>query len=157
MKIHKPSIKISWNNRIILFLFLSISWCSGLTFFILNTWVEVEGEFGVEKHPFQYPILKTHGASAFIMMIIFGFLIAAHIPAGLKQKRNKITGIILIIINVFMIITAYLLYYSGEEYRSLVSYAHFIVGLFFPLLLIFHLLNRKKISKNLTPKLRQRD
>ena len=51
--------------RWFLYTITAASWLTGLMFFVLSRWFMVEGEFGPEKHPWQFPILMAHGASAF--------------------------------------------------------------------------------------------
>lgn len=135
-------LRMSLFIRVGLFAVLSTSWCTGITFFVLNRWFVVEGDFGPEKHPWQFNVLKIHGAAAFLMMIVFGCLLAAHVPAGWRTKRLRVQGITLVSAQGFLIVSAYLLYYiGGEEFRTLVGYAHASVGFVFPFLLIWHLMS----------------
>ena len=146
------ALKIPWKYRLWIFIILLISWCSGIAFFILNRWVIVEGEFGPMKHPWQYKVLKFHGAAAFLMMISYGYLLATHIPVGLKQQRQKKCGLTLVVVQGFMIFSAYLLYYAGDQNREIIGWAHASVGFIFPFLLALHIINgireRKKRGKN---------
>ncbi|WP_411826413.1 hypothetical protein [Luteolibacter sp. AS25] len=141
----RVTVKIPWVYRSWLFLVLLVSWCSGLAFFIMNRWITVEGDFGPEKHPWQFDILKIHGAAAFLMMIFYGYLLASHMPAGLKAKRERVLGLSLVAAQGVMILTAYLLYYSaGEKFREVVGYAHLIVGVTFPFLLLAHVVSGRR-------------
>jgi hypothetical protein len=134
-------IKIPLGYRAWLFGIILLSWVTGVVFFSLNRWFEIEGEFGPEKHPAQATILKVHGASAFLMMIAYGYLLASHVPAGLKSKRQRLLGLTLVITQGFLIATAYGLYYvGGDEFHALLGYAHASVGLVFPFLLGLHLI-----------------
>jgi hypothetical protein len=143
----RVTLKIPWRYRTWLFAFILLSWITGVTFFILNRWVEIEGEFGPEKHPAQAIFLKVHGASAFLMMISYGYLLATHIPAGYKSKRQRFLGLCLVGAQGFLILTAYGLYYvGGENFHSVIGYAHASVGFIFPFLLATHVITgaRKK-------------
>ncbi|MGJ8675991.1 MAG: hypothetical protein ACSHX0_00595 [Akkermansiaceae bacterium] len=141
----RVTIKIPWNYRTWLFAFIAVSWLTGVTFFVLNKWFTVEGMFGPEKHPWQFIFLKVHGASAFLMMISYGYLLATHIPAGYKSKRQRALGLGLVAAQAFLIITAYGLYYvGGQKFHELLSYAHASVGLVFPFLLLMHIISGKK-------------
>ncbi len=127
-----------------MFAFIALSWVTGVTFFVLNRWVEIEGEFGPEKHPAQATFLKVHGAAAFLMMIGYGYLLATHIPAGYKSQRQRVLGLSLVAAQGFLILTAYGLYYiGGADFRALVGYAHASVGFIFPLLLAAHIVTGK--------------
>ena len=141
----RVTLKISWRYRACLFAFIMLSWVTGVTFFILNRWVMIEGEFGPEKHPAQANFLKVHGASAFLMMISYGYLLATHIPAGYKSKRQRIIGLSLVAAQGFLIISAYGLYYvGGDQFHELISYAHSSVGFIFPFLLATHIVSGMK-------------
>ena len=132
--------RIPGSYRTILFLILTLSWTTGLTFFVLNPWVTTEGDFGPEKHPWQSSVLKIHGAAAFIMMIGFGYMLASHIPAGWRTKRLRRVGLSLVISESLLISSGYLLYYAaGDGFREMVSYIHTAIGFGFPFLLATHI------------------
>lgn len=138
------NLKIPWRYRTWLFAFIMLSWVTGVTFFILNRWVEIEGEFGPEKHPAQATFLKVHGASAFLMMICYGYLLATHVPAGYRSRRQRVLGLGLVAAQGFLILTAYGLYYvGGDDFHALLGYAHASVGLVFPFLLATHVIAGK--------------
>jgi len=109
--------------------------------------VWVEGEFGLQKHPWQYNVLRVHGAAAFMMMIAYGFLLGSHVPSGWKQKRQRKTGLLLVFAQGFIIVSAYILYYAGDEFRSVVSWAHASTGFVFPLLLAMHIRSGRQYRK----------
>jgi hypothetical protein len=144
------NVKISKPYRRWLYGLLALSWFSGITFFILHTWFMVEGDYGLVKHPWQFPMLQIHGAAAFLMMITFGFLLGTHVPHSWKVKPKRKLGIALIAIISFQIITAYILYYiAQDDPRLIVAYAHLVVGASFPIILTLHVWMKKraKISK----------
>lgn len=134
------SVKLPAFYRRSLYTFFVISWITGIAFFVFNTWITVEGDFGPEKHPLQYPSLQLHGASAFFMMMSFGAMLAAHIPASWRLKRSRNTGLTMAILIGLQIITAYGLYYlSNEDIRQWVSWLHLGVGISLPVVLITHI------------------
>ena len=121
-------------------LLLMTSWLSGVVFFVLNNWVTVEGDFGRQKHPWQFTFLKIHGGAAFLAMISYGFIMGSHVPLAWKTKRMRKMGIVIVSALSFLVFTAYLLYYvAGDEFRILVSYAHAAVGFSLPFLVGIHL------------------
>jgi hypothetical protein len=148
------NLKIPWRYRGFLFGFLALSWLTGVTFFVMNRWVTFEGEFGPEKHPAQALFLKVHGAAAFAMMISYGYMLASHVPAGLRSRRQRFCGLALVAAQGFLILTAYGLYYvGGDDFHAFIGYAHASVGFVFPALLAWHVLtgirekSRRKGSK----------
>lgn len=136
----KVTIKIPWRYRLWIFVFFATSWVTGILFFCFNRWVTVEGDFGPEKHPWQNWFLKVHGGSAFMMMILYGFMLASHVPSGWKSRRQRFVGLSLVGAQGVLIVSAYFLYYSGHpEFRELIGYAHSFVGATLPLLLALHI------------------
>ncbi|MEM8930622.1 MAG: hypothetical protein AAGE94_05575 [Acidobacteriota bacterium] len=119
---------------------VAIAWTSGGSFFALDTWVTVEGEFGPEKHPWQTDILRVHGATAFLMMISFGAILSAHVPAGWRARSMRASGVVVITVVSLLVITAWLLYYLGDEgIRRIVTFVHLGLGLSLPVVLWIHL------------------
>jgi len=101
--------------------------------------VTIEGDFGPEKHPLQFPTLQLHGASAFLMMMSFGAMLAAHLPASWKTKRSRNIGITLASVVGLQMIGGYCLYYlSGEDIRQWISWFHLSLGVSLPLILSSH-------------------
>lgn len=134
-------------RRTLYFLF-GLSWFSGTAFFILSRFCMVEGEFGPQRHPWQFPMLMIHGASAFIVMFYFGFIMASHVPITWKLKKIRVIGIILASVILFQMVTAYLLYYmANEELRELVANLHALVGFLLPLVLMIHILHAIRLRK----------
>ncbi|HAC34490.1 MAG TPA: hypothetical protein DCF45_08235 [Gammaproteobacteria bacterium] len=134
-----------------LLLAYAVSVASGLLFFILNTWVTVEGDFGPQKHPWQYSTLKLHGAAAFAMMLFFGALLNHHIPQNWKGHAARRSGQAMTLIVSLQIVTAWLLYYLADEtIRQWIVYLHLSAGLTLPLLLIVHIVSRP-LPRKLTP------
>ncbi len=141
-------VRIKKPYQVGLFILIAISWCSGLSFFILRTWFVVEGDYGLVKHAWQFPALQIHGFGAFMMMICFGFLLGSHIQYSWKTKVKRKSGLTLIIMPAFLIITAYLLYYiAQDDVRELIAYAHLVVGFMLPFALILHIVTKIKLKK----------
>ncbi|WP_051946218.1 hypothetical protein [Verrucomicrobium sp. BvORR106] len=122
-----------------LYLFFALSWLSGTGWFALHRWVTVEGEFGPQPSSWEGPLLKLHGGAAMMMMVYYGYLLASHIPVGFRSGRSRVTGLFLAISLGFMIVTAYGLYYIGDEdVRGVIAWAHLCTGVLIPLVLIIH-------------------
>ncbi len=136
-------IKIPKLHQMWLFSIFTLAWCSGVAFFVLKTWFIVEGEFGPEKHPFQFTSLQIHGLIAFLMMITYGYFIGTHVQNTWKMKSKRTSGILLVVIPAFMMITAYLLYYIAKDRtREIIGYVHLGIGLILPLILTIHVLQK---------------
>lgn len=139
------SLRIPQLYRRIFYGLLALSLCSGLVFFILQQWFEIEGEFGPQKNPWQAVVMRIHGAAAFFMLMSFGALLAAHIPYGWKSTRSRKSGLCIAALVALQIILGYLLYYLADEtVRQYTSYVHIICGLIMPLALYVHTVQRQK-------------
>lgn len=137
----------NWFRRAI-YMALIVSWCSGVLFYIMNNWITVEGEFGPEKHPWQFFVLATHGFSAFFLLMMIGSMFTNHIPMAWKTKRSRRLGITLTTVFSIQFLTAYMLYYSGlESLRVPLTYVHLINGLLIPVILFLHIWSGRKINK----------
>lgn len=124
---------------------LAWSWLTGVTFFALHRWFQVEGEFGPEKHPLEPWLIKAHGAGAFLSLMAFGYLLASHIPTGWRSKRSRKGGVALVIALSLMVLTGYGLYYLGdEEWRAATAWLHLGLGLSFPFLLVLHIVSGRR-------------
>lgn len=139
-------IKIPRYFRTILFSTLALSWCSGLVFYLLNRWITVAGDFGPEKHPWQFPVLQAHGAAAFLMLMCYGAIFTNHAPRAWRVNRYRWLGISLASLIWLQIGSAYILYYFAEQQlRQWIGNLHALIGLCLPLILYFHIrIGRRK-------------
>ena len=118
---------------------LASSWLTGTTFFVLSRFVEVEGEFGPQKHPMQASVLAAHGACAFLMLLALGALWTNHVPAAWRSRRSRRLGISLVSITALMAISGWVLYYAaGDTLRPWIGNLHFAIGVSLPVALACH-------------------
>lgn len=145
------SIKVGKRYKNWLYFVLAISFLSGFIFFMLDNFVSIEGEFGLEKHPLQFLSLKIHGGAAFLMMITYGFFLGSHVKISWRVKPVRKFGIILMLIPALLALSAYILYYaSNDEFHQIVGYIHFGLGMCFPIILLVHIIlgKGKKMNNN---------
>ena len=92
-------------------------------------------------HPLEQWWLRAHGAFAFASLWLLGFLSVAHVGGRWAWRRQRRSGLVLLAIYVWLVLTGYLLYYAGgDAFRAAVSLGHWTVGL---AALIFLLLHRR--------------
>lgn len=133
------------NYKSFIYLALSLSWITGVTFFILNRWFRLEGEFGEEIRPWQFTVLKVHGAAAFVMISFFGYMLANHISIFWKKRKQRVAGMWLLVIHATLILSAYILYYTSSDLlREYTSYTHTFIGLVYPVVLYLHIKEFRK-------------
>lgn len=133
-----------WLRRT-LYAVLACSWVSGTTVFILSRFVEVEGEFGPMKHPWQAPMLAAHGAFAFLMLIALGALWTNHVPPAWRSRRSRRLGISMLVVTACMAISGWILYYAASEAaRPWIGNLHFALGFSLPLILGCHIFSGRR-------------
>jgi len=133
------------------------SWLTGTIFFVLSRFVEIEGEFGPEKHPWQSPVLAAHGAFAFLMLLAIGSLWLNHVPVGWRSRRSRRLGITLIVATALMVVSGWVLYYAASEaLRPWIGNVHFALGLLLPATVAVHIVvgrqARRRSSAEAVPK-----
>lgn len=85
--------------------------------------------------------LMIHGGAAMVALLLLGALIESHMRRAWRVRRNRFTGTVMTLVNGFLVVSAFALYYNGSEtLRPWISNAHIIGGLALPLLVILHIL-----------------
>ncbi len=112
---------------------------TGLVWLWLEHFVRVTGEFGPQHHPAQTWLLKGHGIAAYAFAITAGALIPVHIRLGWRGKRNRRSGLTLVVLALALALTGLGLYYiAGDDARGVASIAHWTIGIGCGLALAIH-------------------
>ena len=94
-------------------------------------------------------LMKIHGGAAMLALLVLGAL-TVHIRRGWKAHKNRLSGALLMAVNVFLIVTGYGLYYAGgEALREWLSRWHAWLGLASGVLLPAHVLAGRLIIRAL--------
>ena len=147
-------IQLSRRHKAVLYTVTLALFASGAAWAWLHYFAKVEGEFGPEKHPWLPTLTKIHGAAAFAALISFGLILGAHVPAGYRTHRSRLSGFLLITVFSVSILTAYGLYYSGsDEWRPTIILTHLISGLSLPVLITAHIVagRRRRAAAKVLP------
>jgi cyanate permease len=84
-------------------------------------------------------LLMVHGGAAMLMLVLFGALVPFHVRVAWRRRQNRTTGVVMLVSNALLIVTAFGLYYtSSETLRHWTSDLHTGFGLGLPALLAFH-------------------
>ena len=83
-------------------------------------------------------VLSVHGIAAMLATLALGSALPFHIKAGIKSKRKLLSGISQLCFLCTLIISGLLLYYGPEEIRESVIVAHWVVGILFLIIFIWH-------------------
>lgn len=106
-----------------------------------------ESEFGPQPSVLEPLWLKLHGATAMAALLVIGALLVTHVPAGWQRRKNRRSGLGLLLVNALLILTGYALYYvGGETLRAWSWWVHLGLGSALPLLIAGHIwLGRRRL------------
>lgn len=99
----------------------------------------------------KFPALsrKIHGGAAMLALLVLGAL-TAHVKRGWKAAQNRLSGVVLLALNGFLIATGYGLYYAAEEdFRTWLIRWHGWIGLGTVVLLPAHVVVGRIIIRRL--------
>ena len=152
----RNSIRLGSTHRAWLFGTFATAFVTGLAWWGLHRWFQVNGEFGPAPHPAEHWLIRLHGAAAMLTLILLGSLLTQHMRRAWLARRNRRSGTLLLALNALLALTGYALYYSGgESLRAFASNAHLVLGLALPALLILHIAfgrrTRAEIDDDLRP------
>src|SRR4051794_20760678 len=114
---------------------------SGVAWLLLDRFGQTEGEFGLEPSPALPSLLLSHGVAAYAFAIVAAMLVPVHMRLGWSSGRNRRSGLLLVGVSLFLVLTGLALYYStAEALRAAASVAHWAAGLLLPAMLVIHLI-----------------
>ncbi len=94
-------------------------------------------------------LMQIHGGLAMLSMITLGSL-TAHVRRGWSADKNRLSGVVLLGICGFLIVTGYGLYYAGgEDLRAWCSRWHWWVGVGLGIILPAHVIAGRLIIRAL--------
>ena len=135
-------VRLSYLHRNFIYTIFVVLFFSGVSWIYAHYFLTKTSDFEVIKSPIEHLSLVIHGGFSMLFLILFGSLIPEHIQSGLKSKKNKISGIGLILSVGILTISGYGLYYtSSEELRFFCSSSHTILGLIIGVVLLIHIRN----------------
>jgi hypothetical protein len=83
--------------------------------------------------------LRIHGGVAMLLLVLAGMAVALHVPGAWRERKNRVSGLVMAVALIGLVITGYLLYYAGgESARALASVAHWLPGLALPAVGLWH-------------------
>lgn len=134
-----PTIRFSRFHRQTLYAVFTLLWASGALWLVFHYSLRLPGEFGDRAHPMEIWWLRLHGLIVFAMLVAVGSVLPVHARQAWKLKRNRITGLAMKIIFLWLAGTGYALYYfASDENQAWLALLHWVVGLALPLMMVFH-------------------
>jgi hypothetical protein len=115
-----------WLNRLLL-ISGALLLATGLGWDALH--YTIGGGSGGLPAPGESWLLRAHGLVMLAFTVALGGLGPVHVPRGWRQKRNRITGLMLAGAATLLLASGYALYYwTGDASREWVGVSHALVG-----------------------------
>lgn len=103
---------------------------SGLVWVVAHYFFRQHTDFGDLPSPAEGWCLRAHGAGVMVFLLVLGSLLPNHVHRALQTRRNRVSGIVLLVVCALLTLTGYGLYYvAAENVRPVISLVHWIVGL----------------------------
>ncbi|MBU6297770.1 MAG: hypothetical protein KGJ79_12570 [Alphaproteobacteria bacterium] len=139
------SVRLSAVRRRLIYGFGAGVWTSGTAWLILHYFMMQKTDFGPAPNPTEPWALAVHAAFGFAVVWLLGLLWGVHVTRGWRMGRHRVSGVTLLAILGWLVVSGYLLYYVGsDEVRSWVSIAHWTLGLALPIPFFVHWLLRNR-------------
>lgn len=98
----------------------------------------------------------AHGLLAFLTLLLFGSLLPLHVRHGLRQRKNRVTGIALLFVLPVLILSGWGIYYVSDENASRwTSELHVLIAVPISALIGWHAWRAHKIHVERRATLRQ--
>jgi hypothetical protein len=128
-----------WHRRSLYAVVIALT-ASGMLWLTGHYFLRSPSEFGPAIHPLEPWSMRLHGAAALAMMFFVGSVMNSHIRRAWRAACNLTAGCSLIAVLTLLTVTGYCLWYvAGESSRGTWSIVHWVLGLAFPVLLIWHI------------------
>jgi hypothetical protein len=100
-------------------------------------------EFQIERALLgNHLVLASHGLSAILASIALGSILPFHLKAGYQSKRKRLSGFTQLGFLLILVITGGLLYYGPVELREPTIQLHWLTGLVFFAIFVFHAMTK---------------
>ena len=145
----RASLELTTRRKTLIYSVLTLTWLSGAVWLILHYFLTERGEFGTEPNRFEFWMLALHGACAFFVLWLAGWLWTTHItPWWRSNGRRRVSGVVMISFSAILIISGYLLYYgSGDALRDWTAIVHWTIGLAAAVPMIVHALRSARYRR----------
>ncbi|MDE2511284.1 MAG: hypothetical protein KGL74_09190 [Elusimicrobia bacterium] len=122
----------------------ALLYASGLAVWALAKWFTTDEGYGPQPSPWKPSVLHAHSVAGLFFLILFGCLWSAHVEPGLKQRKKKKSGLILLACFGILFATVPLLFYAvGETTRSGAAFVHTWLGAILLAPFLFHLRSKR--------------
>ena len=130
-------------QRLLAWFGLAICTLSGCAYLLGHTFGVLSQQLG------NHVVLVSHGVSAAGIIFLLGSIATVHIKAGLVAKKCLFSGFTQLFVLTLLICTGLLLYYGSEEIRDFSVWSHWVLGLIFMPVFVWHASKRWRTSSAL--------
>ncbi len=126
-------------QRVPTYLVFAICALSGLLFFLRHDlYLDIPG---IATHSY----LVVHGTSAAFALLAIGAVLPGHLRVAWLARRNRLSGMVMLLVMGLLMLSGLMLYYGSEEMRDAAVLTHWIVAVAAIAALPLHLiLGRRK-------------
>jgi hypothetical protein len=143
-------------HRKTLYAVFAVLFLSGVAWYFLHNGLAWGLDNDGPRNPFEAFLLKLHGAAAMAALLVLGSLVPQHLKWAWQNRENRRTGALMLSAQALLVLTGYALYYSGDEdVRVFASDLHLIIGVGFPLVLVWHIIEGRRRRTSLREKAAQ--
>ncbi len=115
-------------------------WLSGALWLGFHYFLRAAGEFGETANPLEIWWLRLHGLMGFAALVVTGSVLPVHARRAWHLKKNRVSGLSMKLLLAWLALTGYALYYfATDDNAAWLPLLHWVVGLAFPLLLVWHI------------------
>jgi len=134
--------------RAALYAVTSLLFLTGAAWWILD-WRDLLAVGSAWRQSGSY-LLMVHGGAAMLAMILLGALVPLHLRAAWPSRSSRGTGVLMIAAHAALIVTAFGLYYIGQDtLRRWTGDVHAAIGFGLPALIALHVLlgRRRRVER----------
>jgi len=134
-----PPIRLSTRHRRVVYASFSALWLSGTLWLLFHYFLQRPGNFGNEPHILEPWWLRAHGLAMMVTLVTAGSIVVHHARRAWQLHKNRLLGVMLTGILLWLATTGYALYYfSSDENQVWLPLLHWMPGLVLPLTVVLH-------------------
>lgn len=137
-------MKLNKKLKRYIIIILSLMYSSGFSIWLLKNFFQVDQGMGLEPRSQQIWFLRFHGTLSFIVVMLLGYVLHAHIMPNWRLRHKVISGFALSSHFLLILLTLpFLLYSTNENLKTLFEQTHAYLGLFLIITFSVHRITKK--------------
>jgi hypothetical protein len=133
------------SQRLWVYVLLGILWLTGVMWLCLDQFFSARGPFGKTPHPWEQPLVLTHGIIAIASMYLLGWISAKHVSHWWSKRLRRASGSLLCAFLGVLIVSGFALFFiSDDRWQRIMAVIHEISGLSITPLAVQHWFVRQR-------------